>query len=91
MTSAEAEYLWRKGQENRERLEKARRALGIAMHTVLTAVSAQSRPARAHIRDHAYTWAGFAFISGASFLHSPFTGLLVTGILALIFEWKVGE
>jgi hypothetical protein len=34
---------------------------------------------------------GFGCISGASFLHSAFTGLLVTGILLLVFEWKVSD
>lgn len=71
--------------------KKAQIALGIAMQTVFSALVANSRPARAHLVDHAYSWAGFGCISGASFLHSTFTGLLVTGILALVFEWKVGE
>lgn len=74
-----------------EKARKAARALGIALQTVLGAVKANSAPARLHIQQHAYTWAGFASISAASFVHSVFTGLLVTGILFLVFEWKVSD
>jgi hypothetical protein len=43
------------------------------------------------LRDHVYTIVGFGCISAASFVHSIFTGLIVTGILFLVFEWKIGE
>jgi hypothetical protein len=71
--------------------QNIQKALGIALQTVFGAIVANTRPARAHFVDHVYSWAGFGCISAASFVHSVFTGLLVTGILALVFEWKVGE
>jgi hypothetical protein len=50
-----------------------------------------TRPARAHLAGHAYTIAGFGCFSAASFYHSVFTGLLVSGALFLVYEWKVSE
>lgn len=87
-TTREIGYLPPDGATARERAAKA---LKIALYTVLSALQAKTRPARGHFRDHAYTWAGFGFISVASFLHSPFTGFLVTGILMLVFEWKAAD
>jgi hypothetical protein len=62
----------------------------IGVQAVFGAVRARTRPTRAHIVEHGYTWTGFGLISAASFVHSVFAGLLVMGILALVFEWKVG-
>jgi hypothetical protein len=63
----------------------------MAMQAVITVAGAHSRPIRQHMVDHGYSLVGFGCISGASFLHSAFTGLLVTGILLLVFEWKVSD
>jgi hypothetical protein len=52
---------------------------------------ARSRPTLAHVRDHGYSICGFGFMSAAAFYHSPFAGLLVTGISFFIYEWKVSE
>lgn len=71
--------------------EKVAKALAVAFHTVLSACTAKTRPARTHIQEHTYTWGGFGLISAASFVHSVFTGLLVSGILLLVFEWKAGD
>jgi len=70
--------------EGRERLSRRLRRLR-------EDVRGRSRPIRRHIADHAYTLAGFGCISAASFVHSVFTGLLVTGILLLVFEFKVSD
>jgi hypothetical protein len=74
-----------------ERARKAAVALGIACTMVLGVVKARSAPALRNAREHGYTLGGFGCISAASFLHSTFTGLIVTGVLFLIFEWKVGD
>lgn len=52
---------------------------------------AQAKPTARHLREHAYSICGFLFISAAAFTHSVFTGLLVTGIMFFIYEWKVGD
>lgn len=77
---------------------RASRAGQKLLAILLTAVSvagpalrATAAPTRAHLRDHAYTICGMGFISAASFYHSIFTGLLVTGILFFVYEWKVSE
>jgi hypothetical protein len=47
--------------------------------------------AASHIQDHGFSWAAMGFIDAACFVHSIFTGLLVTGILLFLFELKIGE
>lgn len=74
-----------------ERAKKVAKVLGMVLQTVLGAIRANSAPARSIFADHAYSLVGFGCISAASFVHSVFTGLLVTGILCLVFEWKVSE
>ena len=71
--------------------EKVHKALAAALYTTLSAVGAKTRPTVQHFRTQLYTWAGFCFISAASFYHSIFTGLLVTGIGWFVFEWKVSD
>ncbi len=66
-------------------------AKGEARKKFVEVVRARSSPISRHLADHAYTIAGFGCISAASFVHSVFTGLLTTGILLLVFEFKVGE
>ena len=66
-------------------------ALGSVLATMGSQTRARSRPVASHLRDHFYTIAGLGFISGAAFVHSVFTGLLVTGLMFLLFEWKVSE
>lgn len=51
----------------------------------------RSAPVRDHITDHGFSWAAMAFIDAACFVHSEFTGLLVTGILLFLFELKIGD
>ena len=68
-----------------------RKSLRDYSRSVLGTARAKSRPITRHIADHLYTLAGFGCISAASFVHSVFTGLLVTGILLLVFEFKVSE
>jgi len=46
---------------------------------------------RAHMIDHIYTWLAMGFIDAAAYVHSLFSGLLVTGVLWFLFEMKVGE
>jgi hypothetical protein len=76
-------------------LARARQTLLVALGTTLAVLGpnlrATARPAIAHVREHAYSIAGLGCISAASFVHSTFTGLLVTGLMFLVFEWKVSE
>lgn len=67
------------------RLREKVRTLGTGLSA---AVKTRAAPG---VKHHGYTIAGFGCISGAAFVHSVFTGLLVTGILFLVFEWKVSE
>jgi hypothetical protein len=69
------------------RWERVRRAVaGLA-----AGAARVTTPAASHIRENGYTATGLGFISAASFVHSIFTGLLVTGFLILVFEWKVSD
>lgn len=52
-------------------------------------LAAKATPTVAHIREHAYTLVGFGLVDAAMFTHSLFTGLLVTGVSWIVFEWKV--
>jgi len=63
----------------------AARALGVAGREFRRA----ARPVASHLSDHAYSILGIGFIDAAAFTHSAFTGLLVTGVSFLVFEWKV--
>jgi hypothetical protein len=82
--------------------QPGRRPLGLvwrqAVSALLVAVAiagnvtrAQAKPTLAHLRDHAYSICGFMFISAAAFTHSVFTGLLVTGVLFFVYEFKVAD
>jgi len=58
---------------------------------LLAATKSRAIPVLGHIREHGYSITGLGCMSGAAFVHSLFSGLLVTGILFLVFEWKVSE
>ena len=79
----------------RPRTERLRRivgaALAVTLKVALPALKTHTRPLANHIREHLYTIAGFGFVSAAAFTHSVFSGLLVTGLLFLVFEWKVND
>jgi len=62
-----------------------------ARKRLVEVVRTRSSPIRRHLADHLYTIAGFGCLSAASFVHSVFTGLITTGILLLVFEFKVGD
>jgi hypothetical protein len=66
-------------------------ALLAAVTVGATVVRTNSRPLARHLMDHAYGILGLGCIDAAAFVHSPFTGLLVTGISLLVFEWKVSD
>jgi hypothetical protein len=51
----------------------------------------RSAPVGAHIQDHGFSWAAMGCIDAACFVHSTFTGLLVTGVLLFLFELKIGD
>lgn len=74
-----------------ERVKNAAKVLAIALATVVGTIRTNTAVSRSKLQDHGLTLLGFGCISGASFLHSPFLGLLVTGILLLVFEWKIGD
>jgi hypothetical protein len=46
-------------------------------------------PVTEHIRDHGFSWTAMGCVDAACFVHSLFTGLLVTGILLFLFELKI--
>jgi hypothetical protein len=71
--------------------ERAAKMLEIAMQAVLGTILARSRPAVSNFVDHAYTWASFGLFSAASFYHSTFSGLLVSGFLTLILSFAVSD
>jgi hypothetical protein len=73
------------------RLGRFRERAGSVAQTIRTQTKVRTRPLRAHLQDHAYTLVGFGSIDAACFLHSLFCGLLVGGILVLVFEWKVSD
>jgi hypothetical protein len=52
---------------------------------------AKARPAVAHVSDHIFTIVSFGLIDSAMFVHSLFTGLIVTGVSFAVFEWKVSK
>lgn len=62
-----------------------------SLQAASTVIRASNRPVAQHLVDHAYSFVGIGCISAAFFVHSTFSGLLVTGILCLVFEWKVGD
>ena len=70
---------------------RLRKAGSVAGSAALSMLRGRAMPVVQHVREHFYSIAGIAFIDSASFVHSEFTGLLVTGISFLVFEWKVSE
>lgn len=58
---------------------------------VLDAVKRGSRPVSSHLAENFYTMAGLSFFSAAGYVHSLFTGLIVTGVSFLVLEWRVRE
>jgi hypothetical protein len=74
---------------------RASRITRLIISTLLGAVAVAgvnaklaARPAVAHLAAHGYSIMGLSFIDAAAYRHSIFTGLLVTGISFLVFEWK---
>jgi hypothetical protein len=70
----------------RSELHKRSKAVGALL---LVAAIAASQPVLAHLKDHVYTIIGLGLFDAAMFVHSLFTGLLVTGISFIVFELKV--
>lgn len=64
-------------------LKKAGRALD--------AVKRGTRPVSSHLIENFYTMSGLACFSAAGFVHSVFTGLIVTGVSLLVLEWRIRE
>ncbi len=75
----------------RERTSRLRGLMAGLGTGLLAATKSKAAPVASHLRDHGYSIAGLGCVSGAAFVHSIFSGLLVTGILFLVFEWKVSE
>jgi hypothetical protein len=77
------------------RLRNIRRIIfGTLLTTIMVAgvnLHKTARPAVAHLAAHGYSILGLGFISAAAYRHSLFTGLLVTGVCFLVFEWKASE
>lgn len=73
------------------RLRNGLAVLMTAISIVVPEVQKHARPVVGHIREHAYGIIGLGCIDAAAFVHSTFTGLLVTGVSFLVFEWKVRD
>ena len=69
------------------RVQKAR----TGFRDTWTRLRRRSAPVKQHVADHGFSWAAMGFVDAACFVHSTFTGLLVTGILLFLFELKIGE
>jgi hypothetical protein len=74
-------------QERWTRVQKGRQGF----RDTWTRLRRRSAPVAQHVQDHGFSWAAMGFIDAACFVHSTFTGLLVTGILLFLFELKIGE
>jgi hypothetical protein len=61
-----------------------------AARTVRT-ISATGRASLSSLSDHGLSLCAMGLIDSACFVHSLFTGLLVTGILLFLFEMKIGD
>ena len=72
-------------------LDAALLAAAVALGFTARVTRAKAPVALRHLQDHIYSVLGFGFIDAAAFVHSVFTGLLVTGVSFLVFEWKVGD
>jgi len=63
--------------------------------TRLAAVGAALRRpasiAAAHVQEHGYFFAAAGCADGAGFVHSVFTGLIVTAVSFLAIEWRVSR
>lgn len=62
-----------------------------AVKTTLSVARARAKPAVRHLQENAYSIIGFGMFDAAMFVHSLFTGLMITGISWIVFEWKVQE
>lgn len=54
-------------------------------------VRTRTRPSLKAVTDNFYDICGFGLFDAAMFVHSNFTGLMVTGISFIVFGWKVHE
>lgn len=66
-------------------------ALSATLHVFAGVARARAKATRRSLQDNIYSVCGLGLISAAAFVHSTFTGLLVTGIMFLVFEWKVSD
>lgn len=73
------------------RWRKLKAVAGAVTGVVLEAAKQRAKPVAGQLRDNLYSVLGFGFIDSCAFLHSLFTGLLVTGLMFLVFEWKVSD
>jgi hypothetical protein len=70
---------------------RLRRATRAATGLALGVLGASAPVALGHLREHGYSIVGLGLFDSAMFVHSLFTGLLVTGISLIVFEWKVTD
>lgn len=73
------------------RWRKLRAVAGAVTGVTLDAVKQHTRPVASQLRENLYSVMGFGCIDACAFKHSVFTGLLVTGLMFLVFEWKVSD
>lgn len=77
------------GRDNWAKRARTRAAVGLRVGSMWARKRAVL--VRAHLVDHAYSWLAMGFVDAAAYVHSVFSGLLVTGILFLLFELKIGD
>lgn len=58
---------------------------------VVGVLRAKTAPSAVLVRDHAFNIIGYGVFDSAMFVHSVFTGLMVTGISFLVFQWQVSS
>ena len=75
----------------RRMADKVFNGVVVGARVAATVARAKAPVARQQLVDHAYSIIGFGLFDSAMFVHSVFTGLLVTGLSFLAFEWKVSE
>jgi hypothetical protein len=93
VTTYEAEYADLKLKGWGDRLKRLGRRMRDGAMIAAVAAGHEFRKgvpvARQHIADHGYSIIGLGLFDAAMFTHSVFTGLLVSGLSFLAFEWKV--
>lgn len=72
-------------------LRRTGTALAFTMNFVLGVAGARAPATLKILQEHIWTIVGLGLFDSAMFVHSLFTGLLVTGLSFFVFEWKISN